>query len=358
MKVRFFCCALILAISGASSAFSATGVHKILTFETAPENVEDDFDGSGGGLPELSPGAWGTREEENRTSEHRGSGDHPTWSSGGSGGSGGSNGWIEPIGEETPFNNRGPIGGANYEGIPTTAILTNLFTGVAIYDNDSWGDVSNATFLTMDVKGSFTGTGGISVFSGAGADGTGAGGTLWSWTAAVSNEAVGANPGDVTEWTTLLIPINRPTVNYDAGVFPSANGTEGRIDGALEDGGNWGVNGTQTDSATMMAAFDSIMSTVNRIDVRGLTPDTQIDNLGFILPAAIGTPGDFDSDEDVDGADFLLWQRDMGVGNLADWEANFGTVAAVGAASAVPEPTTIALALFAGCGLLCTQRKR
>lgn len=31
--------------------------------------------------------------------------------------------------------------------------------------------------------------------------------------------------------------------------------------------------------------------------------------------------GDFDSDGDVDGRDFLTWQRHLSVGNLADWRA-------------------------------------
>ena len=36
-------------------------------------------------------------------------------------------------------------------------------------------------------------------------------------------------------------------------------------------------------------------------------------------------PGDFDGDNDVDGADFLLWQRDTAVGSLTDWQTNYGT---------------------------------
>ena len=64
---------------------------------------------------------------------------------------------------------------------------------------------------------------------------------------------------------------------------------------------------------------------------------------------AAGLAGDFDVDGDVDGADFLMWQRDPGVGNLADWQANFGAGGANSANStAVPEPTSLALL---GCGL-------
>ncbi|RIK78456.1 MAG: hypothetical protein DCC67_11555 [Planctomycetota bacterium] len=83
------------------------------------------------------------------------------------------------------------------------------------------------------------------------------------------------------------------------------------------------------------------------------------------LPGQLGA-GDYDNDADVDGADFLLWQRTFGAaadpagsgadgsGNgfinaadLAVWRANFGAVAAGGALTAVPEPASLAAALVA-----------
>jgi hypothetical protein len=76
------------------------------------------------------------------------------------------------------------------------------------------------------------------------------------------------------------------------------------------------------------------------------------------------TAGDFDLDGDVDGADFLAWQRGFGItgtatvaqgdadGNhtvngadLAIWRQNFGSGASVAAASAVPEPCAGLLAI-------------
>jgi len=69
--------------------------------------------------------------------------------------------------------------------------------------------------------------------------------------------------------------------------------------------------------------------------------------------------GDFDNDEDVDGADFLAWQRNTNLGNLSDWEANFGTVPpAITSTTAVPEPSAVALVLLAGCSLLYRRRNR
>ncbi|MDZ4659524.1 MAG: PEP-CTERM sorting domain-containing protein, partial [Bythopirellula sp.] len=62
------------------------------------------------------------------------------------------------------------------------------------------------------------------------------------------------------------------------------------------------------------------------------------------LVSRLGTacgPGDFDCDGDVDGRDFLVWQRNPAVGNLSDWQANFGPL--IAESVAVPEPGTLAL---------------
>jgi hypothetical protein len=73
--------------------------------------------------------------------------------------------------------------------------------------------------------------------------------------------------------------------------------------------------------------------------------------------AAAGIPGDFDGDDDVDGRDFLIWQRDTNVGDLADWQNNYGTQPGPPAVTAVPEPAIFSL--IAGlAGLLVIRRNR
>ena len=66
----------------------------------------------------------------------------------------------------------------------------------------------------------------------------------------------------------------------------------------------------------------------------------------FIVKATLefvsALPGDFDSDGDVDGADFLYWQlNDGSESNLTVWQENFGAVASptTSASTGVPEPT-------------------
>ncbi|MBA3480729.1 MAG: hypothetical protein H0T51_02840 [Pirellulales bacterium] len=57
-------------------------------------------------------------------------------------------------------------------------------------------------------------------------------------------------------------------------------------------------------------------------------------------PYSAAVAGDFDNDGDVDGSDFLSWQRNPGVGNLSDWQANFGQSAGQGPDPAVPVAVT------------------
>ncbi len=70
--------------------------------------------------------------------------------------------------------------------------------------------------------------------------------------------------------------------------------------------------------------------------------------------------GDFDRDNDVDGRDFLIWQRSdpnssviTSAGGLAGWQTNYGVVVEpLAASTAVPEPSSILLVGLASLGLL------
>jgi hypothetical protein len=61
-----------------------------------------------------------------------------------------------------------------------------------------------------------------------------------------------------------------------------------------------------------------------------------------------GQAGDFDFDGDVDGRDFLKWQRGettnpFSAGDLADWQANYGVGSLTATSVAVPEPKALIL---------------
>ncbi len=60
--------------------------------------------------------------------------------------------------------------------------------------------------------------------------------------------------------------------------------------------------------------------------------------------------GDFDRDGDVDGSDFLVWQRNPSLGDLSEWQNNYGAGATLSLATApsqaVPEPTTLLLMMI------------
>ena len=66
-----------------------------------------------------------------------------------------------------------------------------------------------------------------------------------------------------------------------------------------------------------------------------------------------GLDGDFDGDGDVDGSDFLTWQRDGG--DLSLWTANYPPASTANFGS-VPEPTSMLLVVLGGLAMLGARR--
>lgn len=83
------------------------------------------------------------------------------------------------------------------------------------------------------------------------------------------------------------------------------------------------------------------------------------------INSSAALPGDFNGDNNVDGDDFLAWQRSFGsttelsadgslngtvdADDLAIWKANFGRtwpVSGIGVAAVVPEPSTLCIAML------------
>ncbi|RIK85061.1 MAG: hypothetical protein DCC67_04505 [Planctomycetota bacterium] len=76
-----------------------------------------------------------------------------------------------------------------------------------------------------------------------------------------------------------------------------------------------------------------------------------------------GVAGDYDGDGDVDGNDFLDWQRGgspnpLSAGDLATWKSAFGSGAGTAAVGAVPEPASLLAALVGAACLAAGARRR
>ena len=119
---------------------------------------------------------------------------------------------------------------------------------------------------------------------------------------------------------------------------------------------------TVMDGISLTGVFDNVASG-QRIDTAGgegsflVSYVTPIGALILSDFAVTSIPGDFNGDGRVDALDFLEWQRDPGIGNLSDWETNYGfpTEATM---TAVPEPATLLLALVVTTITLSRRRSR
>jgi hypothetical protein len=106
------------------------------------------------------------------------------------------------------------------------------------------------------------------------------------------------------------------------------------------------TNGSGADDATFWSSEGSV----------ALAPRLVVD----AVVATPGQDGDFDGDGDVDGNDFLKWQRGESAGGMTTteldlWKGNFGN--ATSAVAAVPEPATDALGA-ALVAVVCAVRRR
>ena len=144
-----------------------------------------------------------------------------------------------------------------------------------------------------------------------------------------------------------------------------------------------GIRGAYSAQEISFSA-DLLVEGTNTITLQHITPNLNPANTEGIvydaLKLEIDLMGDFDGDDDVDGNDFLLLQRGMGMlagaqlgdgdadfdgdvdyNDLAIWQQTFSSMAEpMGAASAhaVPEPTSLVVALLAiALGSLITRSR-
>jgi hypothetical protein len=160
------------------------------------------------------------------------------------------------------------------------------------------------------------------------------------------------------------------TVTYQAGM--SFGATELYL--AIGEQGLWQLpaNGDPSESPDATSAIFGLMDdAVNEWDADAPDDPPDDDDDHRHLPQGLAdaviqvASADFDEDGDVDGADFLIWQRGLGVGSthaegdadgdgsvdaadLAPWRYQFGaTDAALPVGATVPEPMSLAVVALA-----------
>jgi hypothetical protein len=153
-------------------------------------------------------------------------------------------------------------------------------------------------------------------------------------------------PGSITVDHAGILVVTRD----ESALYTAATKTYEQLwsDGILQANGLSGLDG---------AIFSDFFTTLGTLGA---------DNYKLTSKLTSGPAGDFDGDGDVDGADFLTWQRGgspspLSAGDLATWKANFGASAVAAGASAVgavPEPTAFFSALVALGGLGVWRSRR
>ena len=141
------------------------------------------------------------------------------------------------------------------------------------------------------------------------------------------------------------------------------------IDGALDLSLIMGYVPTLGDTLNILSAAGGIAGNFSSIVQPATMPSGlafEANNLGTILQLQVVNAsvlaGDFDNDGDIDGRDFLIWQRGgsptpLSAGDLTDWQSNYGTGPLVAAVSAVPEPHTLWLLAASVLFVPCRRRR-
>ncbi|MEZ6068859.1 MAG: hypothetical protein R3C10_01035 [Pirellulales bacterium] len=132
--------------------------------------------------------------------------------------------------------------------------------------------------------------------------------------------------------------------------------------------GRYAINVTSDIATEFAIAWDAILDAPLPGDAN---LDGTVDGLDYLVWASnfglgdVGfTQGDFNNDHVVDGLDYIIWSQNyspsFAAASLSGASADAGTTFGQGAATAIPEPAGVALAVC-GAGLLCgwlSRRRR
>jgi hypothetical protein len=251
----------------------------------------------------------------------------------------------QPVGQAIDGNLGSTNGWAIYEG-PTDccgALPGNTNQQVAVFETAADNSFAGGASLTFTLGHHFyTGTHNLGRFR------------LSATTDARSTFADGlATGGDVTAAWTVLAPL-------------SASSTGGTTLNILGDSSIVAGGANPATSTSTVTAFTSLIGITGfRLEVLAdgshsdSGPGRNNPNGNFVLTEfqvdANTLLGDFDADGDVDASDFLVWQRNPTVGDLADWQSNYGNET-LAAATAIPEPSSFVVAVALATIFLMTFR--
>ena len=141
-------------------------------------------------------------------------------------------------------------------------------------------------------------------------------------------------------------------ISNDRALF--AMDTDGVVKMLLREGDSMNVSRTETpDLRVVDSLYESRSGNSAYLNDSGQVAfkASFVDGTQGVFIANVGDtgPGDFDLDTDVDGGDFLYWQRNLGtVEDLTVWKSQFGvgTGSSQNTVAFVPEPTTETLLLL------------
>ena len=312
-----------------------TGAATIKNFNGSAATV--DFDayvlGSAGGY--FNPGAWNSIDPNN--------------------------GWVEAGSTNTTLTELNPI---NSESL---AASTSISLGTPFTVPSTFGEENENVTFQFAKPDESTFTTGTVIYTGA------------------SNNTltlnVDPNTGDaqLVNGTPFTVSIDTYVISSDTGSLDPNTGAWNSLEDQGTSGGNWfEANSDAQQLSELLVTGGLVLAPNSMIPIGSPFDDVSgTEDLEFQFALVGDESGDFDGDGDRDGADFLLWQTNPSIGDLADWEANYGIPTTPGSddlltgkvlysdlvnlgggsLAAVPEPSTAFLAVTC-VSLIVGMRRR